>query len=145
MAIRHTHTTIMQPAVAAVSRRLACCHWQNVIVTRDLHDLMRPVACNSILTCGHRHPKAWWGADPWRLLSDLCSPGLCIIDAPAAIPESALATQPATGKPISQAQSAQENLNTQLSPQETTQQAGNETIHTCKLQASCLVQHGLAS
>ena len=82
-----------------------------------------------------RHPKAWWGWEPWRLLSELCTQGLCTIDAPAAIPESALATQPATKQPVTQAASAQQNLHTQLKPQEEAKEVGGEVIHTCKLQA----------
>lgn len=58
-----------------------------------------------------------------------------MVDAPASLPESALATQPASKQPVTKALSAQQNLNTQLKPQEDTQQVGSETIHTCKLQA----------
>ena len=58
-----------------------------------------------------------------------------MLDAPASIPESALATQPASKQPVPKALSAQQNLDTQLKPQEDTQQVGSETIHTCSLQA----------
>lgn len=63
-----------------------------------------------------------------------------MIDAPASVPESALATQPASKQPVTAALSAQQNLVTQLNLQEDMQQAGNETIHTCKLQVRL---HGL--
>ena len=58
-----------------------------------------------------------------------------MVDAPASVPESALATQPASKQPVTKALSAQQNLHTQLKLQEDTQQVGNETVHTCKLQA----------
>lgn len=58
-----------------------------------------------------------------------------MVDAPASIPASALATQPASKQPVTKALSAQQNLDMQLKPQEDTQQVGSETIHTCKLQA----------
>lgn len=70
-----------------------------------------------------------------KLLAELCTPGLCEVAAPAAIPESALAAQPASQQPVTKALSAQQNLDTQLKPQEDSQQIGSETIHTCKLQA----------
>lgn len=57
-----------------------------------------------------------------------------MVDAPASVPESALATQPASKQPVTTAFSAQQNLDTQLNPQIDMQQVGNETIHTCKLQ-----------
>ena len=72
--------------------------------------------------------------EPWRLLSQLCTPGLCVVDAPAAIPESALATQPATTQSAPKAVAAQQNLNMQLKPQEDSQQVAGETVYTCKLQ-----------
>lgn len=76
--------------------------------------------------------------EPWRLLSELCNPGLCMVDAPAAIPRSALAIQPATTQSAPKSAAAQQNLNMQLKPQEDSQQVGGETIHTCKLQVDPL-------
>ena len=57
-----------------------------------------------------------------------------MVEAPAAVSESALATQPASQQPVTKALSAQHNLDMQLKPQEDSQQIGSETIHTCKLQ-----------
>lgn len=111
------------------------CHVMHAIyaILLALHPVLL-VGCQWTIACHCRHPKAWWGAEPWKLLSELCTPGLCMVDAPAAFPESALATQPASKQPVTTALSAQQNLVTQLKPQEDTQQVGNETIRTCKLQ-----------
>ncbi|KAL3161025.1 hypothetical protein ABBQ38_009409 [Trebouxia sp. C0009 RCD-2024] len=130
------HTGWLVPAVVFNSDFTLGVFWQWV------HGLLPEVeyvnragsALVSRLPCVFRHPKAWWGAEPLKLLSQLCTPGLCAVEAPASIPESALATQPASKQPVTKAFSAQQNLDMQLKPQEDTQQIGSETIHTCKLQ-----------
>lgn len=80
-----------------------------------------------------RHPKAWYGHDPWRMLSDLCTPGLCKVNPPAPPPTSVLATQPAN-PPKAKASVGQHSLAAQLQMQQDSHEAGDETVHSCKLQ-----------
>ncbi|KAL3162894.1 hypothetical protein ABBQ32_009341 [Trebouxia sp. C0010 RCD-2024] len=131
------HTGWLVPAVVFNSDFTLRVFWQWV------HGLLPEVeyvnragsALVSRQPCVFRHPKAWWGAEPLKVLSELCTPGLCAVEAPASIPESDLATQPASKQPVTKAVSAQQNLDMLLKPQEETQQLGAETLHICKLQA----------
>ncbi|KAL0050416.1 hypothetical protein WJX82_010839 [Trebouxia sp. C0006] len=83
-----------------------------------------------------RHPKAWWGQDPWRLLSELCTPGLCMVNPPAALPVSVLATLPAATQSAAKPESADQTVATQLQLQQETKQVGEETLHFCTLQVT---------
>ena len=92
--------------------------------------LHHKLICIGIMVAMCRHPKAWWGQDPWRMLSDLCTPGLCIVAPPAPSPVSASATQPT----ITQPAPSKQNLANQLQLQQEEQQVAGETNHICKLQ-----------
>ena len=85
---------------------------------------------------GCRHPKAWWGQDPFRMLSDICTPGLCRINPPAPLPASALATLPATTQSPLKPESTEQALATQLQLHQETKQVGDDLQHICTLQVT---------
>lgn len=85
---------------------------------------------------GCRHPKTWWGQDPFRMLSDICTPGLCMVNPPAPLPASALATLPATTQSPLKPESTEHALAIQLQLHQETKQVGDDSHHSCTLQVT---------
>ena len=93
------------------------------------HSSIQGMVCK--VSPGCRHSNAWWGQDPWKMLTELCTPGLCLPTPQAALPPQAtLQLQP---KPAEQTQPAGVTPQLQL---ETVQHEG-QASYICRLQVSC--------
>ncbi|DBA85019.1 TPA: hypothetical protein ACH3X2_005752 [Trebouxia sp. C0005] len=132
------HNGWLVPAVVVNSDFTLDVFWQWVhgLLPEVEHVNRAANALVSRLPAIFRHPKAWWGQDPWRVLSELCTPGLCMVNPPAPLPVSVLATLPAATQPAAKPESAEQTVATQLQLQQEIKQVGKETLHFCTLQVT---------
>ena len=70
------------------------------------------------------------------MLSDMCTPGLCMVNPPGPLPASALAMLPATTQPPLKPESTEHALATQLQLHQETKQVGEDLHHICTLQVT---------
>ncbi|KAA6429242.1 MAG: hypothetical protein FRX49_00638 [Trebouxia sp. A1-2] len=135
------HNGWLVPAVVVNSDFTLDVFWQWVhgLLPEVEHVNRAANALVSRLPAIFRHPKAWWGQDPWRVLSELCTPGLCMVNPPAPLPVSVLATLPAATQPAAKPESAEQTVATQLQLQQEIKQVtmrGSGQILTASAQHS---------